>query len=195
MAKFTDFADLKSRVSFAQTVSALKLDLKQSGNQWRGKCPACLKGGDRALVVTEGKGFFCFADGNGGDQIALVAHILNLQVKDAAAELAARTGTVHITSTMNSKTVPESGDGKEGARTFQPLTYLEADHPAVDAIGFSAEICAKLGIGYAGKGIMRGTVAIPIRDETGALLGYIGIQEAKLPPNFTTNIVSFPKTA
>ena len=69
---FVDFAELKGKVSFSNTIEVLGLDLKQSGNQWRGKCPACNSGGDRALVVTEGKGFFCFAASQGGDQIALV---------------------------------------------------------------------------------------------------------------------------
>jgi DNA primase len=75
------------------------------------------------------------------------------------------------------------------------LSYLEADHPAVEAVGFDLEVAKSLGVGYAGKGIMRGTVAIPIRDEHGQLLGYIGVQEARLPPSFTGKVIQFPKTA
>jgi len=40
---------------------------------------------------------------------------------------------------------------------------------------------------------MRGTVAVPMRDKNGTLLGYIGISEAKLPADFTTNVVAIEK--
>ena len=193
---FVDFVELKEKVSFSDTIEVLGIALKQSGNQWRGPCPACKSGGDRALVITDGKGYFCFAEKKGGDQIALAAHILGSSVKDAAAQLAQSAGLTgtSTSSTCPRQTVPKREGGKE-TQKFQPLAYLEQNHPAVDAIGFSSEICAKLGIGYAPKGILRGTVAIPIRDDQGNLLGYLGVTEAKLPPNFMTNVVSFPRTA
>lgn len=191
---FVDFNELKEKTSFGEVVRLLGLTLKHSGNQWRGPCPTCKSGGDRALVVTEGKGFFCFADKKGGDQIALAAHILACSVKDAATHLAQATGTVPSIVQSTVSTVPESVKGQE-TQKLQPLAYLESEHLAVDAIGFSPEIVKQVGIGYAAKGIMRGTVAVPIRDEHGSLLGYIGITEARLPQNFTTNILRFPKTA
>lgn len=194
---FVDFAELKARVSFADAITLLGLTLKHSGNQWRGACPACKSGGDRALVITEGKGFFCFASKKGGDQIALTGHILDLAVKEAAQELAERFGIVpDRNSTVPRKsTVPESEGGSE-TKKLAPLSYLEHEHPAVEAVGFDPEIAKELGIGYAGRGIMRGTVAVPIRDQHGTLLGYIGIMEAKLPADFMgKNVVAFPKTA
>jgi hypothetical protein len=54
----------------------------------------------------------------------------------------------------------------------------------VDAVGFDPETAKALGIGYASKGLMRGTVAVPIRLEDGTLTGYLGITEAKLPPKW-----------
>lgn len=190
---FIDFQELKGRVSFADAITFLNLDLKRHGNQWRGKCPVCKSGGDRALVVTDGKGFYCWAAKTGGDQIALAAHILGLSVKDAAQELACG-GTVPVTGTGTVPgTVPESEVRRR--EKLQPLAYLEADHPAVHAIGFSVEVAEQLGIGYAAKGLMRGTVAVPIRDQDGNLLGYIGITEAKLPSDFTSNVVPMRKPA
>ena len=52
MAKFVDFAAIKEKMPFSETIAALELSVKQSGNQWRGGCPACNSGGDRALVIT-----------------------------------------------------------------------------------------------------------------------------------------------
>lgn len=196
MRTFIDFAEVKERVSFADAVSHLSLELRRSGNQWRGPCPTCQSGGDRALVVTEGKGFFCFAQKKGGDQIALAAHILELSVKDAAQELAKRAGMVtdrEDRSTTVSRTVPES-EGAGGSK-LSPLSYLEPEHDAVVAIGFDPIVAKDLGIGYAPRGIMRGTVAIPIRDEDGILRGYIGIEEARLPADFQTNVVPLKRRA
>ena len=81
---------------------------------------------------------------------------------------------------------------------MKALDYLEPTHPSVEAAGFDPEEAAKLGIGYASKGLMRGTVAVPIRDEHGTLLGYIGITEARLPPKGLlpqTNVVPLKQRA
>ena len=195
MTQFVDFAEVKAQVSFAQAVSFLNLAVKQSGNQWRGACPACQGSGERSLVITEGKGFFCFAEKKGGDQIALAAHVLGIGAKEAAHALAEMAGIVpvHSTSTSSKSTVPPSEEAK--GLGLEPLSYLEPTHDAVIAIGFDPEVAQSLGIGYAPRGIMRGTVAVPIRDAAGVLKGYIGIEEAKLPADFQTNIVPFKRSA
>lgn len=197
---FIDFDLVKKAVSIEETAKMLGLAIKPSnGHQYRGACPACKTGGDRAIVITPSKSaFYCFSEKKGGDQIALAAHVLGCSVKDAAQELANRAGltnTVPSTRKSTVSTVPESETGQEGTKTFAPLSYLESAHPAVEAIGFDTGFAAKHGIGYAGKGILRGTVAIPFRDEQGNLLGYIGIEDAKLPASFTPNVVDFKKTA
>jgi len=191
MAGFVDFSAVKEQVSFADAVSHLELDVKRSGNQWRGPCPSCKTGGDRALVITEGKGYFCFAQKKGGDQIALAAHVLEISAKDAAQELAQRAGIVQVHSTVQGTSkvqAPRERDGEE-TQKLQPLSYLEHDHDAVHAVGFDPEFCKKHGVGYAGKGVARGHVLIPFRDEDGTLLGYVGVTEAWLPTDFKTNVV------
>jgi len=183
---FVDFEEVKRTVSFGQAIALLKLDMKHHGQQWRGPCPACKSGGDRALVVTEGKGAYCFAEGAGGDQIWLAAHILGKSVKDAAAFLSQTTQQT-VPSTVPQKEAPSEG--------LQPLTHLEADHPATVAIGFDIETAKRYGIGYAPKGIMRGTVAIPLRDESGTLVAYIGVEDARLPASLMGNVVQLKKPA
>lgn len=195
---FIDFAEVKERVSFADTISLLSLELKRSGNQWRGPCPSCQQGGDRALVVTEGRGFFCFSLRKGGDQIALAAHILDLSAKDAARELAERAGIVPSRNSTEgkvpSRTVPESEGG--GGSKLSPLSYLEPEHEAVLALGFDPEFAKAHGIGYAPRGVCRGSIAIPFRAEDGTLLGYVGVQDITyLPPDFQTNVVPLKRRA
>lgn len=178
MTSFVDFEALKDRVSFEDAAKKLNLQLKKaSGSQFRCPCPACPKGGERALVITPGKGFYCWGVRKGGDQIALAAHVLGIGLKEAAAFLAGN-------QEHSAPTVPESEKGQENVRTLQPLSYLEPEHEAVDAVGFHADDAKAIGIGYASKGMMRGTVAVPVRLPDGTLVGYIGITEATLPPRF-----------
>jgi len=137
----------------------------------------CASGGDRAIVITPAKGvFFCFAAREGGDLIALAAHIRKVDVKDAAAWLDG--GTVPSKKEGSGNQVPPKGNS-----SLEPLAYLEHEHVAVEALGFAAEDAKALGISYCPKGIMRGTLAVPVRLEDGTLAGYIGITEAKLPPH------------
>lgn len=199
MPGFVDFQEVKSKVSFASAIDLLDLQLKKSGNQWRGFCPACETGGERALVITDQRGFYCFADKAGGDVIALAAHILNLPAKEAAQELAQRAGIVQVNSTGNNSSRERGGQRQEGSPHqggMQPLQHLEHEHDAIVALGFDVEFCKAHGIGYATKGVVRGSIAIPFRDQQGRLLGYLGVQDLTyLPPDFQTNIVPFQKRA
>lgn len=169
---YIDFEELKQRVSIEQAVSLLNLDVAMSGKQRRGKCPVCEGNSDRNLVITPDKSvYYCFSDGKGGDQIALVAHIRGCSIKEAASFLAGNK--------------PEEKKSKEGhERGFQPLDYLQHDHEAVLAVGLEPDDAEALGIGYAPRGVLRGTVAVPVRLSDGKLAGYIGITEAKLPPSW-----------
>ena len=129
---YTDFASLKARLSIEKVAELLGLTLKQSGQALRGPCPACSSGGDRALVVTPARGvFFCFAAREGGDLIQLAAHIRKSDVKNAAIWLDG--GTVPSKKEYSRNHVPV-GNG-----SLEPLSYLEHDHVAVEALGIAPE--------------------------------------------------------
>ncbi len=183
---YVDFAELKERVTIDQVADLLGLQMKPFGKQLRGPCPACNEGGDRALVITPERGaFYCFADKQGGDLIALAAHIRGEAMKEAA-------GFIH-----HSLTVPEEKAAQQNGATatklhkkLQPLSHLEYDHPALTAQGIDPAIAEGLGIGWATKGIARGNIVIPVRDGEGSLIGYIGCQEMTfVPDDFQTNVV------
>jgi DNA primase len=160
--------------------------MAKAGAQFRTPCPSCKTGGPRAVVITPAKNlFYCFSAEKGGDQLAMVAHMRGCAVNEAA-EWLGGTSTREGTSTSTS-TVLVSKD-RAG---FPPLDYLDSEHAAVEAAGFNIEEAKVLGIGYAPKGVLRGTVAVPIRDEAGTLLGYIGVTEARCPPKgfINTNVV------
>ncbi len=171
--KFIDFQHLKQTIKIDSVFALLGLSLKQSGEQWRGACPACKSGGDRTLVVTPNKAaYYCFAAKQGGDVIALVAHIKTIGMKEAAAFLAE--GSEPPAKVPASKpTLPVTVPEKKKAG-FNPLTYLQPEHPAVQGLGVSAETASYFGAGFAPRGILRGRMAIPIHDRDGTLMAYCG---------------------
>lgn len=211
-----DFQALKAAVSYADAADKLGLKLKQSGNQMRGECPACKSGGDRALVVTEGKGYFCFAAQKGGDVLSLAAHILEVSVKDAAAFLA-RDRNDNSNNTVTSsghsepqkvpevakKTAPAAQTPDTDNRLEKVAARLVYEHAEVQALGLSPQTAEELMVGYDKRGIMRGRVLIPLYRD-GELAGFMGYAKdlepiLKLPGNLTeaspTNVVRFPKAS
>lgn len=174
---FIDFEEVKAANPIEQVVERLGLTLKKTGQQLRGPCPSG-EGGERAFVITPAKQvWYSFALQKGGDVLALVQLVNDCTPKEAAHFLAGDTVPLERRSQRPSKQ-------SEAERGFRPLDYLDPDHAAVEALGMAPEDAAALGWGYAPRGVLRGTVAVPIRLEDGTLVGYIGIEECKLPPKW-----------
>jgi len=192
-AKFIDFQALKQKIKITDAMPLLGLTPSQFNDQMRSGCPACKSGGDRALVITASKNvFYCFASGEGGDVIALTSHIKGMAMKDAAAFLAERFQQEPApiqpppVATVPSNSSPKKNEAGQ-PKLLNPLTYLQPEHPLVQALGISPETCIHFGAGYAPKGIMRGRLAIPIHDAAGTLIAYCGYALAGESPT-----LSFP---
>ena len=167
MPQAIDFQTLKSEIGIERVIEWLGLPLKKSGEQLRGCCPLCQGDNPRAFVVTPAKDLwyaFCSDCACGGDQLELVAKLKSISVREAAIELHRAFSTPVETGAL------------------QPLDYLDPAHPSVLTLGFTADIAKALGIGYAGKGIMRGRVCIPLRTADGKLVAYAGFNPAQEPP-------------
>ena len=172
------FSDVKARVSLEDTVRRLGLILVEHNGALRGACPACNAGGSRALVVTPGKGAFCFHAKKGGDQIWLASHIKVIDVKSAAEFL---NGTEAPAETA--KETPPGG--------LRPLDHIQHTHEKVQEL-ISPETAVLLGVGYTGKGIMRGLVAVPCYDQFGVLQAYLGLDKPyRYPTNFNPSLHIF----
>lgn len=177
---FVDFAELKTRVSIEQAMQMLGLNLTLHGSQYRGACPICQTGGDRALIVTPAKGlFYCFANKTGGDVIALTAHIRGTTVKDAADELNRAFGTVQNSPSTVSKsraTAPQAQEARKQP-AFDPEAYaarLDASHASLAPLAISAETLKAWKAGYSNSGTNRGRLAIALHDRDGNILGFAG---------------------
>jgi len=167
--KFIDFPDLKARVSIEQAAQMLGLNLTKHGSQFRGSCPVH-GGGDRTLVVTPLKGFYCFGEKQGGDQISLVAHCRQVPVRDAAAWML--DGLGGAASKPAREKLPAAPQRPPNG--LKALDYLQHDHESVKALGLAPETVQAWGAGFAAKGILRGRFAVPIHDREGTLLAYVG---------------------
>jgi CHC2 zinc finger len=194
--KFIDFQELKQHIKIEDAMLLLGLKVSQFSDQMRGPCPACKSGGDRALVITASKSvFYCFAAGEGGDVIALVAHIKGISMKEAAAFLAESfIHPVEASPAEHVDTVPSHSSPKKEKAGLNPLTYLQHEHSSVQALGISLETARAFGAGFAPKGTMRGRVLFPIRDRSGVLLAYCGLGETPrwlMPQNFDPATVIF----
>ncbi len=187
MAKYIDFVDLKERFSILDIAELVNLEMKKEGDKYRASCPRCDTDDPRSIVITPAKGvFYCHAEGKGGDLISLAAHVEAVSMREAAE-------FIH-----HSLTVPEKMESapKKVKGDLKPLSHLAHNHELVEVIGFDVDDAEQLGIGYAKKGLMQGTVAIPLRTEDGVLVGYIGVTDGRLPKSLKipeTNVVEFPK--
>ena len=165
---FIDFAELKQKVTIAQVTEMLDIKLMQSGNQLRGCCPIHNGSQDRQFVITPEKGvWFCFGQecSRGGDLIELVARVQKVSQKEAALAIARHFKLVPSASPERPRNTPKALD---------PLPYLEAEHELLSSLGIKSDTLKHFGAGYAPKGIMRGRLAIPIREESGVLVAYCG---------------------
>lgn len=167
---FVDFNTVKEKVTLLDTVNLLGLELTKRGETYRGQCPVCPNSSERALVVTPGKGWYCFTGKVGGDQIGLVSHIKGLPAKEAAQFLAGD--------------VPKETAPKKSSEGFKALDYLDAEHPSIVALGLSPEDAKTIGCGYAPRGIFKGKVVWPVRLQDGKLAGYIASEDVELPPKW-----------
>jgi DNA primase len=188
---FVDFAELKTRVSIEKAVQMLGLNLVLHGSQYRGGCPVCKTGGDRALIVTPAKGlFYCFAKKTGGDVIALTAHMRGISVKDAADQLDRAFGTVQNSTGTVSKSCATAPQAQEARKqpAFDPEAYtarLDASHASLASLGLSAETLKAWKAGYSNAGTNRGRLAIALHDQDGNILGFAGRSLTDEQPSLT----------
>lgn len=162
-----DFQELKARVSLEQVMQLLQLNLKRSAGQFRGACPVH-GGNDRTFVVTPNKGFYCWSVKEGGDQIAMYAHVRECNNYDAAVALS--------THFRVSSPAPPAVEETPAGGGMNRLDYLSTDHPVIEALGLTPEVCEAIGIGYTGNnGTMKGRVVFPLIARNGDLVGYLGL--------------------
>lgn len=173
---YADFAKVKEKVSLEQAIAllGLKMELVYGGSQYRCACPVCEKPEGRSLVVTPGKGFYCFRSHKGGSVIDLVAHVKRMGLKESASWLLGEEVTIS----------PVAQEPQEVKKTgFDAGKYrasLATEHELLTQAGLTKEFCEARGIGVPAKGTHKGLIAIPTTDKDGHIV-YVGVKEVHLP--------------
>lgn len=169
------FRDIKEAVSIVQAAHWLGIETHKEGHQQRGYCPFCDKPDNpRSLALTPAKGIWfnhCPHHRAGGSVIDLASKKLGVSLTDAAKAI-----NEHFRATTpENKPVPSPDD------ELKPLDHLIPDHALCTEMGFSKEVCERIGAGYARKGVLAGRFLLPVRLPDGKLIGYVGISP-KLDP-------------
>lgn len=211
MPQWVNFKQIREEVSLRAVLLELYglTNLKVTGEKAVGPCP--VHGGDnpRAFHADFDRNVWhCFTGcKGGGNQLDLVAKKDGLSIRDAALKLQ-RHFLSGATSTMEvhpAKSTPSPADDAEPPRSNPPITVslrLYPDHPhIVQDRGLLVETAEHFGVGYCRRGIMRGCIAIPIRDEDGQLVAYAGRRlkpqeirahgKYKLPKGFAKDLVLY----
>lgn len=192
-----DFSEIKSRVSLEQVATMLGLQMKRSGSQFRCECPLHA-GGDRGFVVTPDKGWYCFQTKQGGDCIAMYAHVRECNNYDAAQAI-----SEHFRLTPTRSPAPEV---KANQRQVNPKSALEPQPrdfdpdafaaklqytPEVEALGLSQADAERIGVGWHPQ---RKAIYLGFRNPDGSWSGWMKFSEGELvmPPSWiATSVVPF----
>lgn len=179
MSEWVSFAEVKRRMGLEQALRSYRIDwLRRSGRQqYRGRCPIHGGQGIEAFHANlERNVFHCFACGAGGNVLDFVAAMEGCSIREAALRLQGiqspgRTTRIAALTPEERKLVTKKRE------VTPPLKFsLPVDpwHPYLMERGIDPATASYFGVGYCGRGLMSGRIAIPIHDHDGRLVGYCG---------------------
>jgi len=223
MAQWISFKDIKSQVSIEVVLDHYGVlgTLKRKGNNLVGPCPIHKGTNQTQFHVSLTKNNFnCFGDCHaGGNVIDLVVMMEGMDkesmedVRKAALMMQEWFGIEEKRpSKAETETVAEEeqrvreepAKEKKEELINPPLKFalknLDLNHPYLIERGLTKETIETFGAGYCTKGIMAGRIAIPIHNENGELVAYIGRWPGeppesepryKMPSGFHKSLVVF----
>lgn len=185
---WVDFRLVKSAVSFRQVLDRYQVDwLRKSGSELRGKCPIHQGEGERTFHVNLEKGAFnCFSCRARGNVLDFVAAMERCSVRDAALKLRDWFG---VASDAHPSPTPTARQGSATAKSNPahasdndqinpPLAFqlrVDPTHDYGKKRGITSEKLEEIGAGLClSKGMFAGRFVIPLHDEQGRLVGYVG---------------------
>lgn len=218
MAKWVDFKTIKEKVSIESILDHYgllgKMKRKDTTHALVGPCPIHKGTNQNQFHVSLTKNNFnCFGDCHGGGNILdFVAKMENTDIRSAAVKIQEWFNIEpnspqedNTKDTPKAELIKEKKEPSQEERKNQPLQFalnkLDPNHAYLKERWLNQETIEYFGIGFCAKGLMKNRVAIPIHNETGELVAYIGrwINEEppegegkyKIPPNFHKSLVVF----
>jgi DNA primase len=203
---WVDFKQIKADVAIEQVLQRYGVPVRRIGSELRGPCPlpthTSRRSRDSFSVNPARNAWSCRSQSciqarggkAGGNILDLVALIEGCSLRDAAIRLQHWSGTMpprHAVPAEDTAPAPN-------APLHFTLQHIERQHAYLVQRGLSAETIRAFGVGfYRGTGFLRGRIVIPIHDEHGALIAYVGRaidgQEPKyrFPVGFRKSLVLF----
>lgn len=207
--KWVNFKAIKEQLTFENVIEHYNLSLKQAkGNELVGLCPFHEETEPSLKINTQKKVFNCFGCHASGNVLDFVATMEKVSIKKAAllvqGWLNMDTGEKTPYNANKSLTENPKVTKSEEIEPNKPLKFnlkLEYNHSYIIERGLNETIARDFEIGYCSRGLMKGRIAISIRDENNQLVGYAGrwvsgeIPEGedkyKFPPDFKKSLVLY----
>jgi DNA primase len=197
-------------VAIERVVTHYGIHLRRVGRtELRGRCPLSTHSSSRsrdsfavnvARNVWSCRSLSCMqARGGrpGGNVLDFVALMERCSIREAALRLQQWSGAAPERFIVPPEARPEPVASENPPLHFA-LHYVDATHPYLTSRGVSLRMARTFGLGfYAGKGLLRGRVVIPIHNEAGQLVAYAGRaidgQEPKyrFPAGFRKSLVLY----
>lgn len=189
-----DFKELRARLVFADVLRHYGVEVKAKGEQHHGFCPLPNHGGKKnsaSFSANLTRGIFnCFGCGAKGNALdfAVLMEKLNPENGESLRIVALKLQERFAGPRVDEKppvAVASATPSVVNAPLDFTLKGLDAEHPYLSKRGFTPETIAAFGLGYCGRGLLKGRVAIPLHDEQGQLLGYAGrlVDDAAVTPD------------
>lgn len=217
---FVDFKAIKSALTMEQVLQHYSLleTFKRHGDSLSGPCPIHQGTNRTQFRVSVSKNIWnCFSEcKHGGNVLDFIARMENVSIHTAA--LKAVEWFDLPTMGADDEATPRSADRSavpqgrfrpsstpaEPSTPNPPLKFqlekLDQNHPYLTERELTPETVQRFGLGFCGKGMMAGHIAIPIRNAEGQLVAYAGrwpgeppegTPKYKLPPGFRKSLELF----
>lgn len=188
---WVNFRELREKLDFREVLGYYKVEINAKNHiQHHGRCPLPTHKGQKRSptfsVHLEKKIWRCFGCGAQGNILDFVAVMEGLNPKSPED---VRQAAITIGRRFNIMSEKPNGKGtaapkKNGrlavclavtnaALDFE-LKELDPQHPYLAKRGLTPATIAHFGLGYCGRGLMQGRIAIPLRNTDGNLVGYAG---------------------
>lgn len=212
---WVDYRAMKAAVSIEMALANYGIQLHRLDRDYlRGRCPLpahTSKSSRHSFIVNTGKNAWaCHSDSCvaarggriGGNVLDFISAMENCSVREAALKLQGWFVVPPVHSPPVSKLEVEHPHDATPGGGNKPLAFalnhIDCSHPYLVERGVDPETARHFGIGYnRGKGSMAGRVVVPIHDENGFLVAYVGrtIDETdpkyRFPPRFRKSLVLF----
>jgi len=179
---WVDFRQIKTDVAIEDVLAHYGVHLRRiTVTDMRGRCPLPMHTSSRSrdsFAVSVARNVWSYRSQScmqarggrvGGNVLDLVALMESCSIRDAALQLQ------HWSVPPRRPITTEPAAPEANVPLGFTLQYIDRRHPHLAARRLTAETVRKCGVGfYDGRGFLRGRIVIPIHDEHGTLIAYVG---------------------